>query len=802
MTDRSNHFAAPCRELSYRRYAATLAMALLLAVASHLEIARAEPISAEPLLSESRDSGQQIYEQTCSNCHGSSGNGSAEYPHPLVGDRSLSDLARFVGEKMPKDAPGTLEAAEAQRVAAYVYDAFYSKIAQARHRPPRIDVAHLTERQYRQTIADLIGAFRDPLIATGERGLHGEYFKTRRLRDENRVIDRTDATVAFDFGESTPEPGKFETGEFSIRWTGSLIAADTGEYEFVIRSKHAASLWLNDPRRPLIDALVKSGDEIEHRASIHLLGGRRYPLRLEFIRSKQGVDDSDKSTAKVATPPDAAISLAWKPPRRPEEIVPERQLSPRDAPVTYVVATPFPPDDRSVGFERGTAVSKAWDQATTDAALDAAEYVAANVRELSGVADEAPDRLDQLRAFAYRFVERAFRRPLSESDRQRLVDRRLTSVKDVDLAIKQIVLATLKSPRFLYHETAHELDGYEVASRLSLGLWDSLPDQALLDAAAANQLATREQVARQATRMLDDPRAVAKLRQFLLQWLKVDAAPELSKDPNQYPDFGAAIAADLRTSLELFLDDVIASPAADFRQLLLADYVFLNDRLAKFYGLDLPTGTGFQRVVLDGGSRAGVLSHPYLLSHFAYTSTSSPIHRGLFLARSVLGRTLRPPPEGVAPLAPDLHPDLTTRERVTLQTSPDACQMCHRLINPLGFTLEHFDAVGRYRNDERGRVIDARGEYETAAGQRVELSSVRALAQFLADSEEAHAAFAEHLFHHLVKQPIYAYGIDTVGSIHGSLARNEFNIRRLMVEVMATSALVARTPPQRVAESR
>ena len=117
----------------------------------------------------------------------------------------------------------------------------------------------------------------------------------------------------------------------------------------------------------------------------------------------------------------------------------------------------------------------------------------------------------------------------------------------------------------------------------------------------------------------------------------------------------------------------------------------------------------FKRSTWSRSERAGLLSHPYLMASFAYTATSSPIHRGVFISRSVLGRVLRPPPEAVVPLAPDLHPDLTTRQRVTLQTKSESCQSCHGMINPLGFTLEHFDALGRYRKEEKGRPIDAMG---------------------------------------------------------------------------------------------
>ncbi len=180
------------------------------------------------------------------------------------------------------------------------------------------------------------------------------------------------------------------------------------------------------------------------------------------------------------------------------------------------------------------------------------------------------------------------------------------------------------------------------------------------------------------------------------------------------------------------------------------------------------------------------------MASFAYTATSSPIHRGAFLARSVLGRVLRPPPEAIAPLAPDLHPDLTTRQRVAVQTKLESCQSCHGMINPLGFTLEHFDAVGRYRNEEGGRPIDAAGSYETRAGELVKFDGARDIAAFLAGSEEAHTAFVQQLFHYLVKQPVRAFGYQELMDLRRYFTAHDCNIRKLMVEIMATSALTPR----------
>jgi hypothetical protein len=179
------------------------------------------------------------------------------------------------------------------------------------------------------------------------------------------------------------------------------------------------------------------------------------------------------------------------------------------------------------------------------------------------------------------------------------------------------------------------------------------------------------------------------------------------------------------------------------------------------------------------------------MSNFAYTASSSPIHRGVFLSRSVLGRALRPPPEAVAPLAADLHPSLTTRQRVLLQTKPESCQSCHAMINSLGFALEHFDAIGRYRDQEKKQPIDATGSYETRAGDRVAFNGLRELTAFLTASEETHSALVQQLFHYLVKQPIGAFGRTTHPDLRGSFASHGYNIRELMIEIMATSAMAA-----------
>jgi mono/diheme cytochrome c family protein len=732
--------------------------------------------------------GELIYKQQCAWCHGPTGQGTKKhYNKPLIGSRSVAQLAQLVEKTMPEDNPGTCTGDEARQVAAYIYDAFYSETARARNAPARIELARLTVHQYLNVVADLVGSFRGSGGRDNQRGLKGEYFGSRKKGGRKPLLARTDAEVRFAFGTGSPDPARIEPKEFRIQWNGSVLPPETGEYEFIVRSDNGARLWVNDPARPLIDAWVKSGKDTEYRGAVRLLAGRAYPLRLEFFKAA-----ADKT---------ASVTLAWKPPQQAEEVIPQRNLAPLWAPENFVVTTPFPPDDRSVGYERGTSISRAWVQATEDGSLEVAAYVASHLNELAGVAEGRPDREKRVRDFCRRFAERAFRRPLTEEQNQFYVDRAFAGAPDLETAVKRVVLLLLNSPRFLYTENGGSLDGYDVASRLALGLWDSLPDPELLKVAAAGRLATRAEVTRQAERMLADPRARAKLGEFFLQWLKVDVAPDLSKNRKLFPGFDQAIASDLRTSLLLFVDEVLGSEASDFRQLLCAEHVYLNGRLARFYGSNLSADAPFQKVNLGAGKRSGVLSHPYVMAAFAYTNATSPIHRGVFLARSLLGQSLRPPPEAVAPLAPDLHPDLTTRERVLLQTKPQSCQSCHGVINPLGFTLEHFDAVGRYRNQERGRPINATGAYQTRSGALVKFTGVRDLATFLAGSEEVHEAFVEQMFHHVIRQPVRAYGVRLLPELRQSFTAQGCSIRKLVIEIAAVSALqpravrAAATPP-------
>ena len=736
--------------------------------------------------------GAAIYKSQCASCHGNLGEGvPGKFDEPLTGDRSLEALTKKIERTMPEEDPGSCVGEDAKQVAAYIYDAFYSPAAQARLNPITIDLTRLTISQYCTSVADLIGHFRNGSDKDWgkERGLQFFYRSPEILKPEERAKLKSNAdprkktvkvdgridTLDLHLGPDSPVKDKLDPDEFELRFEGSLIAPETGTYEFIVRSENGFRLSVNDREKPLIDAWVSSGETVrEERASLYLIGGRAYYLGLDHFKFRE------KS---------ASLQLLWKPPHGVEEIIPKRHLSPERMPKVMIVSTPFPADDRSLGYERGSSISKEWDQAATQAAITVAEHVDANLDELTRTKPDAPDRPAKLQTFAETFTEMAFRRPLDDPQKQ-FIAAQFKTAPNPELAVKRVVLFTLKSAHFLYPGLldSDKPDDYTVASRLALALWDSIPDKRLLQAAREKRLHEKADVLRAAQRLVTDPRSRAKVDGFFHHWLELDHAEDASKDPKAFPGFDQSSLADLRTSLRLFIEDTVWSETSDYRQLLQADYLYLNSRLAKIYGKDVQT-PDFQRVAFDPKQRAGVVTHPYLLASFAYTRTTSPIHRGVFLTRNIVGLSLKSPPMAVAFEESHFKPGLTMREKVTELTRDGNCMSCHSLINPLGFSLENFDAIGRWRTKDQNKPVNATSDFPINEDKKIRLTGPRDIVNHVVQAPDGHRAFIRQLFHHTVKQPTAAYGQNTLNDLQKTFAQTEFHIQKLLTEIATLTAL-------------
>lgn len=739
--------------------------------------------------------GKAIYAKLCVECHGERGEGVKDLADdPLVGSRSLDSLAQRIERTMPEEDPHLCIGEDAQTVAAYIYDAFYSEEARARNTPARIELSRLTVPQYRNSIADLILGFRDEIGIVEERGLKARYFGDRgfnerkefREQEKPDKYERVDARVKFDFGEGIPaheEAKEFSPEQFSIRWEGAILPDETGVYEFVVKTRNGVTLWVNDHDRgesggkKAIDGWVVPHNEVrEETGRVFLVAGRPYPIRLDFFTYKERA---------------ASVELLWKPPHGVLETIPERNLAPNWTHKSFLVDVPFPADDRSVGYERGTMVSKAWLDAVTAGAAQASDHVVEHLDELARTKRDAEDRVRKIDAFAEQFVARAFRRPLSDEEKERFVRVHFKETKSPEQAVKRLVLQALSSPRFLYPEAGGpaQPDGWALASRLALTLWDSVPNQRLLELAGKGELDKPERLEAIANEMVWNWRTKAKLRGFYHHWLEMERAEELAKDAEAYPGFDPAVAADLRTSLYLFLDEATWGKKAGYRELLLSTEYPLNERLGKLYGAEVKGG--FQPVALDGGKRAGLITHPFVLSYLAYHNNTSPIHRGVFLTRHIVGMPLKSPPMANEFKDSGFDPTLTMREKVVAMTKSQDCMACHVTINPLGFSLEHYDGIGRWREQDRGKPVDAKADFHAEDGRTLALSGARDVAEFAANTPSAHHTFVETLFHHLVKQPVRAYGENERETLRTAFEQGGFQIPHLIKQIALTTVAYA-----------
>ena len=733
--------------------------------------------------------GRQIYETSCLKCHGKDGGGVEEhYDDPLIGDESVKSLATIIAETMPEEDPDLCVDEDALAVAAFIHESFYSEAAQVRNRPPRIKLARLTGEQLRQSLADLFSSFDNRPFIDDTSGFKGVYFDSGKFDLKKKKIERTDPILDFDFGHDSPGEG-IGKEEFSIQWVGSLRPDTTGRYELIVRSTCSFQMYFGDDDRILFNNHVQSEGRDEFKRTMHLTAGRGYPLKIDFRQRKR----------KTELPP-ASFSFSWIPPGGVKEIVPARNVSHRWQPSTFALQTKLPADDRSYGYERGTSVDRQWDESVTRAAIEFSDMASSELwsryrrRNRKKHKKDDPDRA-MLRNYLSDLATRAFRGPLTDRQQDLYVNQLLEAIPDDADAIKTACLLMIKSPRFLYPSLDAGLtDSHRAASRLAFVLHDSIPLEQLRRRADQGSIANEKQIMQTARPMIDDYRTRAKMRSFLLEWLDVDEE-EIAKDTESFEGFDESLVADLRVSLYEFLDQIVWSEKSDFRELVSAKWVVTSPRLQNFYGdgwrpknKDETSGSKpFVRSV-DNDDRVGALSHPLVMASHAYHKHTSPIHRGVFVYRKVLGRTLRPPNAAFSPLNPDLHPKLTTRQRVELQTAEVNCQVCHAKINAVGFALENFDAVGRFRDQENGQKIDATGHYLTRAGNNVQFGSPAELADFLVSSEDVHRAFVDSCFEYFTKQPTAAYGPDTLDKLTTSFRESDFNIQSLIADIAITFA--------------
>ena len=336
-----------------------------------------------------------------------------------------------------------------------------------------------------------------------------------------------------------------------------------------------------------------------------------------------------------------------------------------------------------------------------------------------------PANLDEEPACAQQILSslarRAYRRPVSESDVQGLVEFYNQGRLDggFEVGIQFALERVLVSPDFLFRieqdpadaqpGAMYAISDIELASRMSFFLWSSLPDDELLNLAERGALREPGMLEQQVQRMMADPRADAFIKNFVGQWLYLRNLEDFYPDPAAFPEFDENLRTALQRETELFIDDQIRSDAS-LLDLLSADYTFVNERLARHYGIPGVYGSRYRKVTVDGNQRGGLLGHGGLMMVTSYPNRTSPVLRGKFVLENLLGG---PPPEP-PPNVPALETSsdgkiLTMREAMVMHRENPACRVCHAAMDPIGFSLENYDVVGKWRREFAGQPIDASG---------------------------------------------------------------------------------------------
>jgi hypothetical protein len=387
----------------------------------------------------------------------------------------------------------------------------------------------------------------------------------------------------------------------------------------------------------------------------------------------------------------------------------------------------FVPDPKVLGFinlsssQTGSLVRMEQYEA---AAFAIAQTVTADPTTLTGCDAAAQGEEACVAPYLADFGKRAYRRPLTEAEQQSLLGLlapRDGSTADYPTRLAMVVQAVLLSPKFLFRPEIGDraravaqgapLTPWEMASRLSFFLTGSIPDAELAAAADSGRLASADEVVRQARRLMTSQRAQTQLVRFHTMWLGTDSVGALAKNENAFPEFNPLLAYYMAKETDQFLRKTLFERNGTFAELLLADHSYLNGPLAEFYGLPAPAND-WDRVQMDPTQRVGLLTQASLLATMAKEDRTDPVRRGKFVLQQILCRNVNPPPPNVVAMFKPLDLNKTARDQFTQHRDDMSCNSCHRLLDPLGLPFEHYDGIGRWRDNDRGMELDVSGDLD------------------------------------------------------------------------------------------
>jgi hypothetical protein len=418
----------------------------------------------------------------------------------------------------------------------------------------------------------------------------------------------------------------------------------------------------------------------------------------------------------------------------------------------------------------------------------------APMKALLAAAEQNPDKPAAARQMLASFARRAWRRPISSEEVERLMKLyalAADSGEGFDASVKLAMQAVLVSPNFLFHGDlepssanasgeSHPVSEIALASRLSYFLWSSIPDDELLSLTERGKL--RQNLDAQVRRMLASPKAAALVQNFASQWLQTRSLLTFAPDKDLFPAYDPMLAGMMQKETETFFDYVMRQDRGvmDF---ITGDYTFVNERLAKFYGIEGVKGEAFQKVSLVGTPRRGVLTQGSVLTLTSNPTRTSPVKRGKWVLENLLGTPPPPPPPDVPPLEKEGHKVTgTLRQQMEQHRADPNCASCHARMDPIGFGLENFDAIGAWRDKEGSADIDATGVL--VSGER--FKGAAELADILAGpkQDEFLHCLAEKMLTYALGRGTEYYDRPAVDKIVVGLHQNDLRFSALVMEVV------------------
>jgi len=639
--------------------------------------------------------GQALYKDLCASCHGAKGEGGVA---PVLRDwsRGEATLTRIIDERMPQGAPEKCDGDCPPSIARYILETFKGEVVCEAPKPLARGLRLLSRRELAATMTDLLaGGAAAPSPATAPCGTVSFVYDPK-----GRAVTRVHVAGSFNGW-----PGTVAGGGYPLARAGNVFSLaqrlpnGSHAYKLVLDERD----WIPDPEN-----------------------ARRGPDG--FGGENSLVDVTCPAPGATPEKSDDALAAAFV--SYPKEARPEAYPFDQHGP-SRVMSAPL----AEAVFRIAATVSQAADMPKMLAC-------GANVDEACA------------RAFVERVGKRVFRRPL-EADEQKRYEALALGGTDRTKGARLALRAMLTSPAFLYRTELGEKRGetfvltrWEIASAMAYGVTGSMPDDALLAAAERGDLTTREGREREARRLLGTARARTHLGELGEQWLGADKVTEMEKQSALFPDDSPALRAAMREETRRFFSHVVFDGTHRAAELFRANYTFVDATLAKHYGMPAPK-TPFEKQTYPDRQRAGLLGHASVLATTAHSDQSSPIRRGLFVRRNLLCQELPPPPPNVGGV-PKIDPTATTRERFAQHTANAFCASCHRHIDPVGFGFERFDAMGRLREIENGKPIDAKGDMTDVEGlgkgTSAPFADLTALGETLAESRAAEACVARQLY--------------------------------------------------------